>query len=225
MLLFHRVSAPPADLSTLAERGLFASDGNAVRLWTTLDALPDGEGPVLVVNPHALSGSVPADGARSMHVSTVPPSALCNVDPYRPPEPVVAGGGYVGCALPDDVALLVIFRRGVWDLPKGTKEPDESVEACARREVAEEIGVDDLTVVRPLGTTQHGYADGRRYAVKTTHWYLMQTPQRSFEPDRREGIRHVTRARWRTARRHIGYDTLRRHMDRVEGDVRAALAG
>ncbi len=224
MLLFHRVSAPNPDLTVLAERGLSASDGDAVRLWTTIDALPAGTGPVLVVDPRALPGSTHPDDARSVQVPAVPPAALCNLDPYQPPEPVVAGGGYVGCALPDDVALLVIFRRGVWDLPKGTKAPAESVTACAQREVSEEVGVDDLTVICSLGTTQHGYPDENRYAVKTTHWYLMQTPERSFEPDRREGIRHVVQARWEIARKHMGYDTLRRHMDRVEGDVRAALA-
>ena len=225
MLLFHRVSASTPDLSVLAERGLPTSDSDAVRLWTTLNALSAGTGPVLVVDPRALPGLTHPNGAKSMQVSAVPPAALCNLDPYRPPEPVVAGGGYVGCALPDDVALLVIFRRGVWDLPKGTKTPTESVEACARREVAEEVGIDDLTMICPLGTTQHGYPDGNRYAVKTTHWYLMQTLERSFEPDRREGIRHVAQAQWGVARRHMGYDTLRRHMDCVEDDVRAALTG
>jgi len=86
------------------------------------------------------------------------------------------------------------------------------------------VGARPLTAVRPLGTTQHGYPDGDVYAVKTTHWYLMRTPDRTFEPERGEGIRRVASARWRVARRHVGYDTLRRHMDRIETDVRAALA-
>ena len=225
MLLFARVPAPNPDLTALAERGLPAADTEGVRLWTSLDALPDGEGPVLVVDPHVLSVSVRIDSARSVRVPAVSPEALCNLDPYRPPEPVIAGGGYVGCPLPNDVALLVIFRRGVWDLPKGTKAPTESVSTCARREVSEEVGVNDLTAICSLGTTQHGYPDGHRYAVKTTYWYLMRTPERSFEPDRREGICRVEWARWDGARRHMGYDTLRRHMNRVEEDVRAALAG
>lgn len=222
MLLFYRVTADDPEVSILAEHGLSSADSETVRLWTTLDALPAGAGPVLVVDRRALSQTGSED-ARSIRVPEVPPSALCNVDPYRPPRPVTAGGGYVGCALPDDVALLVIFRRGVWDLPKGTKAPPESVETCAQREVREEVGVDALTLVRALGTTRHGYPDGDHYAVKTTHWYLMQTPERSFDPDRREGIRRVAWARWDGVRRHIGYDTLRRHMDRVEAKVRTAL--
>lgn len=222
MLLFYRVTAQDPDASTLADEGLSHTGEASVRLWTSLEALPAGAGPVLVVDRRALAQTGSED-ARSLRVPEVPPSALCNVDPYRPPRPVTAGGGYVGCALPEDVALLVIFRRGVWDLPKGTKDPGESIETCARREVCEEVGIGTLTLRRPLGTTQHGYSNGDVYAVKTTHWYLMQTPERSFEPDRREGIRRVARGRWHVARRHVGYDTLRDHMDRVEDTVRRAL--
>ncbi|MFB6098293.1 MAG: NUDIX hydrolase [Salinibacter sp.] len=223
MLLFYRVTAHDPDPSTLIAKGLAATEGTPVRLWKTLDALPPGAGPVLVVDPQMLPSTNPPEDARSVRVSTVPPRAFRNVEPYRPPQSVAAAGGYVGWSLPDDVALLVIHRRGVWDLPKGTKEPDESLEACARREVCEEVGVDAVRLVRDLGTTRHGYPNNGRYAVKTTHWYLMRTPERSFEPDRREGIRHVARARWDVARRHVGYDTLRRHMDDVEATVRATL--
>lgn len=223
MLLFYRATVRDPDPETLAESGLSTDQDSTIRLWQRLEDLPSGAGPVLVVDPRALPETERSDDARSIRVPEVPPSALCNVDPYQPPRPVTAAGGYVGCALSGDVALLVIFRRGVWDLPKGTKDPGESVEVCARREVCEEVGIDALTLRRSLGTTQHGYSDGDAYAVKTTHWYLMETPERSFEPDRREGIRRVARGCWHVARRHMGYDTLRRHMDRVEDTVRRAL--
>lgn len=223
MLLFYRATAQDSNPGTIAEEGLSATGDAPVRLWTRLEALPAGAGPVFVVDGQALPGEGHPEDARSRRVPAVPPAALCNVDPYRPPRPVTAGGGYVGCAVPDGVAVLMIFRRGVWDLPKGTKAPSESIEACARREVCEEVGVNTLTLVRALGTTQHGYPDGDHYAVKTTHWYLMQTPDRSFEPDRREGIRRVARARWPVARQHVGYGTLRRHMDAVEETVRTTL--
>ena len=221
MLLFYPVSARDPDPPVLAAQGVSAANGG-VRLWKTLEALPEDSGPVLVVDPRTLPDPS-VENRESVRVPSVPPAALRNADPYRAPAPVVAGGGYVGCPLPNDVALLLIFRRGVWDLPKGTRDPGESVKACARREVQEEVGIEALRLVRTLGTTQHSYPEGDRYAVKTTHWYLMRTPERAFEPDRREGIRRVARGRWAVARAHVGYDTLRRHMDRVEGTVRAAL--
>lgn len=223
MLLFYRATAQDSSPEKLDEEGLSGQRGSSIRLWQRLEDLPSGAGPALVVDTRALPENKDSDDPRSVRVPFVPPEALCNVAPYRPPHSVSAGGGYVGCALPDDVALLLIFRRGVWDLPKGTKESGESILTCARREVREEVGLDAITVLRDLGTTRHGYPVEDRYVVKTTYWYLMQTPERSFEPDRQEGIQQVARARWTVARKHLGYDTLRGHMDRVEGDVRAAL--
>lgn len=223
MLYFY---CPPsdADLGTLAEQGLATDNDAPVRLYTRLaDAQQAaGDGPVLVVDERMLPTPPLAADADHVLVAAVPPSAWQNVRPYYPPRSVTAAGGYVTCPLDDEVALLVIFRRGVWDLPKGKLDPGETAEECALREVREEVGIEELQSVRSLGTTQHGYARDERYAVKTTHWFLMRTPERTFAPERREGIRRVAWARWSVARRHIGYDTLRRHMDRCKPDVRAA---
>ncbi|MFB6249631.1 MAG: NUDIX hydrolase [Salinibacter sp.] len=223
MLLFY--AAPAAlDLDAAARRGLSAPRGAPLQLHTTLEAAERAAtGPILVVAPSALDRPPPFDGA-VVPVASVPATALRNLSPYRPPTPVAAAGGYVACPLPDDVAVLLIHRRGVWDLPKGHQDPGEDLETCAGREVREEVGLDTLTVGRPLGTTVHGYPDGDAYAVKTTHWFLMQTPERTFEPERDEGIRRVAPARWAVARRHVGYETLRRHMGEVEAAVRAVLA-
>jgi 8-oxo-dGTP pyrophosphatase MutT (NUDIX family) len=226
MLLFYAADET-TDLDAVAAHGLSGTPDAPLRLHGTLAAARRAtSGPTLVVDPDGL-GLDPTpriDGPVS--VPAVPPAAVQNLAPYRPPTPVTAGGGYVVRSLPDDaVALLLIHRRGVWDLPKGKQDPGEDVETCALREVQEEVGIDDLRLGRALDTTVHGYPDGDVYAVKTTHWYLMQTPERTFEPERREGIRRVAWARWPVARRHLGYDTLRRHMDRVEPDVRAALGG
>jgi 8-oxo-dGTP pyrophosphatase MutT (NUDIX family) len=212
------------DLDAVRDRGLTGSDERPLHLHRTLsEAERAGTGPLLVVDATMVEG-LPEPNGEDVRVPTVPPAALLNVAPYRPPTAVSAGGGYVACPRPDDVAVLLIHRRGVWDLPKGHQDSGEALETCARREVREEVGIDALRVLRSLGTTQHGYPDGDTYAVKTTHWYLMRTPERSFEPERHEGIRRVAPARWAVARRHVGYDTLRRHMDRVEPDVRTALS-
>lgn len=222
MLLFSPL--PDAEtLDDVRQHGLSASGDDDILLQPSLDAAEQaGGGPVLVIGPTALPSSPSADAP--VRVPVVPPGAICNLSPYRPPTPIAAGGGYVACALPDDIALLLIHRRGVWDLPKGKQDPGEDIETCARREVKEEVGIDTLQVLRDLDTTQHGYPDGDTYAVKTTYWYLMQTPERSFAPERQEGIRRVAWARWPVAHRHLGYDTLRRHMTGVEAEVRNAVA-
>ncbi len=225
MLLFY--AAPEGiDLEAASHQGLSSDDASPLRLHVSLDAArTDATGPILVVDASALP-SPPTDTTATgtaVPLDHLPASALQNVDPYRPPQAVAAGGGYVARPVPEDIALLLIHRRGVWDLPKGHQDPGEDIESCALREVREEIGIDELHLLRPLGTTQHAYPDGETYAVKTTYWYLMRTPERSFAPERAEGIRRVAWARWAVARRHVGYDTLRRHMDRIEADVRRAL--
>ena len=48
---------------------------------------------------------------------------------------VQAAGGLVHT---EDDQLLLIFRRGKWDLPKGKLDEGEKMDACAIREVAEE---------------------------------------------------------------------------------------
>ena len=55
-------------------------------------------------------------------------------------QPVEAAGGIVWNP---DGAILLIFRHGKWDLPKGKIEQNESIAEAAEREVAEECGMRD----------------------------------------------------------------------------------
>jgi 8-oxo-dGTP pyrophosphatase MutT (NUDIX family) len=135
-----------------------------------------------------------------------------NRDPYLPPAPVTAAGGYVVRRDGPEPLLLLIYRRGAWDLPKGKLDPGETVEDCAVREVREEVGIDALRIVAPAGTTVHGYPERGRYLVKTTHWYFMETPERDFTPEEREGIERVAWVPWAEAQERLGYESLRRHM-------------
>jgi 8-oxo-dGTP pyrophosphatase MutT (NUDIX family) len=145
----------------------------------------------------------------------VPDAAILNgrpgSDAYRAPKPVEAAGGYVmrlGAAGPD---VLLIFRRGVWDLPKGKRDGGETVRACAAREVREEVGVAKLRVARALGTTLHGYPLTKRYAVKTTHWFAMTTEQSAFTPQAEEDIEQVAWVPLAEVPDRLGFDTLRAH--------------
>ena len=150
----------------------------------------------------------------------LPAAAFENLQPYHPPEPVTAGGGYVlhtegrGHSL-QGRSLLLIYRHGVWDLPKGKQDPEEDVRACAIREVREETGLDEVRSLGALGPTVHGYheelADGPRYCVKTTHWFLMETPESDLTPEHQEGIEKVAWVAWEKAGAKLGYETLRRH--------------
>jgi len=60
-------------------------------------------------------------------------------------------------------------------LPKGKVDPGESIEACALREVEEETGVGNLTLIDFLGITNHQYFDSylQEEVIKESHWYTM----------------------------------------------------
>ena len=85
---------------------------------------------------------------------------------------IVAGGGLL---LNENKELLMIFRRGFWDLPKGKLDDGKTIEACALREVEEETGVGNLVSGGLLGITRHQYFDPyiKEEVIKETHWYSM----------------------------------------------------
>ena len=90
--------------------------------------------------------------------------------------------------------VLLIYRRGHWDLPKGKAEKGESPGETALREVSEETGLTSLQLGDFLQKTYHTYRDQKRGRVlKLTHWYCMQSDQRELTPETGEDIE---RALW-----------------------------
>ncbi|MGB3541623.1 NUDIX hydrolase [Rubrivirga sp.] len=204
----------------------WSADGEPYRLYRTLEGAegaaisPDGvTGRVLVLDPAGLT----LNGDTTAHV---PRSAVLNIDvdgDYWRPAPIIAAGGYVVRRDESDLEVLLIFRRGAWDLPKGKLDPGESVRETAVREVAEEVGIKQkkLSVTAHLGTTAHGYIwpKAQAYAVKTTYWYAMTTTAESFKPEKREGIEAVEWAGWDDARDRLGFETLTTHLSSIDTDA------
>ncbi|MEP6646687.1 MAG: NUDIX domain-containing protein [Saprospiraceae bacterium] len=85
---------------------------------------------------------------------------------------IKAGGGLV---INPFGKVLLIFRRGVWDLPKGKQDPGETLIQTAVREVREETGIPDLKVIEKMGNGYHCYMMSKQRTLKRTRWYLMQT--------------------------------------------------
>src|ERR1700704_2258892 len=65
---------------------------------------------------------------------------------------VQAAGGLV---INEKNEILMIFRRGSWDLPKGKLDNGEKLEECAIREVKEETGLNNVLPISPLMITYH----------------------------------------------------------------------
>jgi len=84
---------------------------------------------------------------------------------------VRAAGGFV---LNENDAVLIMFRRGKWDLPKGKMDKKETFEECAVRETEEETGLKNIKLISPLLTTYHTYHEGSKYVLKETKWFNMK---------------------------------------------------
>ena len=90
--------------------------------------------------------------------------------------------------------ILLIFRRGIWDMPKGKLDPDETIEQCAVREVEEETGLQHVELGEFIFTTYHDYFDkwSKREVLKETHWYAMRIyGNQTLVPQAEEDIEEI----------------------------------
>ncbi len=101
-----------------------------------------------------------------------------------------AAGGVVTNAADE---ILMIFRRGKWDLPKGKLDKDETLEQCAVREVKEETGLTGIELGEKIITTYHTYTEFGKHILKESHWYKMLTTKQKLTPQAEEGITDI---RW-----------------------------
>ncbi|WP_369048677.1 NUDIX hydrolase [Tenacibaculum sp. UWU-22] len=99
---------------------------------------------------------------------------------------VKAAGGLVENS---EGEILFIYRSGKWEFPKGKIEKGEKIKNAAIREVEEESGVANLTVIKFLMCTYHVFDVGTKLILKKTSWYLMHTTyNQKLTPQTEEGI-------------------------------------
>lgn len=107
---------------------------------------------------------------------------------------IEAGGGVLYRKKGEVIQVLIIKRNGNWDLPKGKLENHETIEECAVREVAEEVGVQAPVIDAYLCETYHEYIEKGSVVGKKTKWYSMkQVINTGLEPQQEEGI---TQLKW-----------------------------
>ena len=102
---------------------------------------------------------------------------------------IKAGGGLV---LNEKGELLLIFRRGKWDLPKGKLEKGEAIDECALREVQEETGLKNVNLMKPSGSTFHTYYLQPRWIIKESIWFQMSANSKEqLKPQLEEDITEI----------------------------------
>ncbi len=125
----------------------------------------------------------------------------------------------------NDVAVVVPVRRDgrgrqVLALPKGHPDPGETPEQAARREVAEETGV-QAELIEKLGDVRYTYERRGRWRRKRVTFYLFEYQSGSLDDHDHE----MTDARWmplEDAVRALSYEgereMVRRAMSRSSAD-------
>jgi mutator protein MutT len=102
---------------------------------------------------------------------------------------VTAAGGVVEN---EKGEVLLIFRRGKWDLPKGKLDKGETIEQCAVREVEEETGLKDIKLNKLITVTYHTYDEFGKHILKDSHWYNMKVSgQQTTTPQTEEQIEEI----------------------------------
>lgn len=120
---------------------------------------------------------------------------------------IEAAGGVVE----KDGKLLMIYRRKVWDIPKGKLDKGETIKACAVREVEEETGV-KVKIDKKIDAVWHTYTNKKKYILKKTHWYAMEcVDDDKMAPQKDEGIKKVEWMDLKSVRKalHDSYRSIR----------------
>jgi len=86
---------------------------------------------------------------------------------------------------------LFIYRHDKWDLPKGKLDKGEMPAAAAIRECQEECGIKQIELKEFLTHTYHIYFYKKNWALKKTHWYLMESEEKKLTPQLEESITEV----------------------------------
>jgi ADP-ribose pyrophosphatase YjhB (NUDIX family) len=125
---------------------------------------------------------------------------------------VKAAGGVV---FNENKEILLIFRKGKWDLPKGKLDKGETLESCAVRETEEETGLKNVKLGKMITATYHTYHEGARFRLKETYWFkLSVSGKQELSPQTEEDIKEA---------KCINPSDLKKYMDNSYGSVKDVL--
>lgn len=109
-----------------------------------------------------------------------------------------SGGGIVKG--PDGRVVVVHQHSNSWSFPKGHVEEGESTLDAARREIEEETGITDLTLVKELGSYERysigkdGVGENVEWGLQKKTFFLFTTEQHALHPH----VSEISEARYVT---------------------------
>ncbi len=133
-----------------------------------------------------------------------------------------SAGGVVFRRSPDGPQfLLILDGHGNWGFPKGHVEHQEQPLAAARREIAEETGIDDLIFKGDLEVIAWYFRARRALIHKYCYLFLFESPSATARPQLEEGITACSWYPLDTALLTIAYDNSRSVLRKAGVLVRA----
>jgi len=129
---------------------------------------------------------------------------------------ILAAGGVVEN---EKGEFLLIYRKKHWDLPKGKMDQDETLEACAVREVEEETGLKHVQIGVLIDTTIHHYEENGEQITKKTAWYRMKASSNNkLVPQTEEQIEDLKWVNPAELEPYLqnSYDNIRQVFDKVK---------
>lgn len=126
---------------------------------------------------------------------------------------IQTGGGVVQN---EKKEILMIFRRGKWDLPKGKVDKGETIEQAAVREVEEETGLQKVKMGKKISTTYHTYNEFGKHILKESQWFKMTADSsQKLTPQTQEDI---TQIKW------VAKGDMDRYMNNTFATIKEVLA-
>jgi 8-oxo-dGTP pyrophosphatase MutT (NUDIX family) len=143
--------------------------------------------------------------------------------PQRRAERETSAGGVVFRRGADDDVRFLLIRDSYqnWGLPKGHLEAGEPPADAARREVAEETGLGDLTLHGPIQVIDWYFRFRGKTIHKYCHFFLFESKQGDPVPQAEEGITDCAWHPLAGSVEMISYDNARSVLERAADMVRA----
>lgn len=122
-----------------------------------------------------------------------------------------SAGGVVFRRGPDGQVRFLLIRDSYknWGFPKGHLEAGEPPADAARREVAEETGLQELVLHGPINVIDWYFRFGGKTIHKYCHFFLFESRRGEPVPEEAEGITACVWHPLDEARQTVSYDNAR----------------
>ena len=121
-----------------------------------------------------------------------------------------------------DIEILMIQdSKGRWTIPKGHIEPGETAKMTARREIEEETGLRNVSILAWLGKIHFKYRRADKLVLMTTQIYLVQALDKHESPIGEKWMKGIKWFSFAEALDAIEYEDIEKLMLIAKKKIRA----